>query len=272
MFCKFQRLAIAGIGLAALVGVATSGAEAAPQALALVATNGDVTFKCEGGICGAEMSAFCLQPDRITPTKGTKYSLIQGSDLKLTGRTRDGQDIDLDGGKILQFETARTHVALRVSIAREALDALGVDEVRISVGENVALLPVPVAGDDNPQDEGDVAIVTGSLRRLGARIIDQNRKHMVAARLTSRMINDLPTDGWVAAEKQDRIWQSLLSATAGRSLPKDAVGLAHRAVEFCNFAVTSNIYRGMQSCLQSEHDDFLKILNSRYYSAVKTGS
>ncbi len=197
---------------------------------------------------------------------------MRGRELRLTGLNSDGKVVLLDSGEYLEFKTARTHVAMRVSIPRSRLRALGLDEVRISVGENVALLPLPVAGDDDPHDASDVMLLTGSLRRLGARLIDRNRKHMVAARLTSRMINDLPPDGWVETKKNDRLWQETLQATAGQSLPADAVDLARRAVEFCHFAVSSRTYRGMQGCLQSEHDDFLKILNSNYFSAVNTGS
>lgn len=272
MSCKIRKIIWAGIGLVAFLGLGANGVAAAPQALALVATNGDITLKCEGASCGAEMSAFCLQPDRLMPTKGTKYSLVEGSNITLTGRTPDGRVVVLDSAEYLQFRTARTQVAMRVSIPRSQLQALGIAEVRISVGENAALLPVPVAGDDDPQDEGDVMLLTGSLRRLGARLVDQDRQHMVAARLTNRMINDLPRRGWAPADQNDRLWRDTLAATAGQSLPVNAVGLARRAVEFCDFAVGSKIYRGMQRCLQSEHDDFLKILNSRYFSAVKTGS
>ena len=267
-----RSLTWAGVGLAALFGFTVSGAQAAPQALALVATNGDVPLKCVDGTCSAEMSAFCLQPDRVTPIRGTKYTAIDSSKITLKGMTRDGREIVLDSSKFVSFQSERTHVAIRANVAAEEMAALGVDRLRLNVGNDVAMLPDPEANDTNPHSQIDVLVITGSLRKLGARVVDRNRKHMIAARLTSRIINELPAKGWVTAEQSEAIWQGTVDAVNGQNLPEDAVGMARRAIDFCNFAVNSRVYWGMRRCLQSEHDVMLKILNSQYWTAVKTGS
>jgi len=271
MSTNLCRMGLAGIGMMALLGL-SGGAAAAPQALALVSTSGDITLACEGDQCGAEMSAFCLQPNRNTPVRGTKYNLVDGSDLILKGETGDGREIVLDSAKYLRFASERTHVAMRVSVSAEEMAALGIREVKLNVGENVALLPEPTPGDERPHLDADLLILTGSLRKLGTKVVDFNRKHMVAARLTSRMINEISINGQVSEAESEQLWQNALQSAQGQTLPGDGVGMARRAVEFCNFATRNRVLSSMRSCLQSEHDDMLEILNSNYWQAVKTGS
>jgi hypothetical protein len=258
-----------GLGLATALGIGS--AQAAPQALALVASGGDVSLTCDGTECKAEMSAFCLQHDRMTPIRGTRYDLVDGSDLILKGETADGREVVLDSGK-LRFATERTHVAMRVSLPQEEMEALGVTKVRINVGENVALLPEPEANDSRPQQEADLLILAGPLRQLGAKLVDRNQRHMVAARLTNRMINEVPTGKSATAADGEQVWRTTIDAMQGQELSSEGVGLARRAVDFCKFAIGTGAQSSMQGCLQSEHDDFLKILNSNYWTAVKTGS
>lgn len=261
-----------GIGLAAFISLGAGPAHAAPQALALVATDGDVSLNCNGGECKAEMSAFCLQQDRLTPTRGTPYDVVDGSDLVLKGETADGRVIVLEAKKYLHFATERTHVAVRVSVSEAEMRALGIAKVRVNVGENVALLPEPTANDDRPQLEADLLLLGGPMRMLGAKLVDRNQRHMVAARLTSRIINDIPEDDRISPQQGEALWQATMREAAGQDLSAEGVGLARRAMEFCEFAVSTRARGAMRSCLQSEHDDFLSILNSNYWTAVKTGS
>jgi len=272
MSSMVRRFGLLGLGMTAALGVGISSAQAAPQALALVATGGDVALVCDGDECKAEMSAFCLQYDRTTPVRGTRYDLVDGSDLILKGQAADGREIVLDAGKLLKFHTERTHLAMRVSVPQAELDALGVTKVSLNVGENVALLPEPEANDSRPQQEADLLLLAGPLRVLGAKLVDRNRGHMVAARLTSRMINGVAADAPITADEGEQLWQSTLAGVKDQELSSEGVNLARRAVDFCKFAIDNRVQRSMRGCLQSEHDDFLKILNGNFWTAVKTGS
>ena len=62
---KLSILAASALAVASLWS--TGPATAAPQALALVATHGKVALNCDGHVCKAEFSTFCLQPDRMSP-------------------------------------------------------------------------------------------------------------------------------------------------------------------------------------------------------------
>ncbi|MBT5110054.1 MAG: hypothetical protein HOM25_15355 [Rhodospirillaceae bacterium] len=56
-----------------LTGLSYSPATAAPQALALVDSAGEVTLQCQDGDCTATFSAYCLQKSRAMPFSGTVY-------------------------------------------------------------------------------------------------------------------------------------------------------------------------------------------------------
>ena len=78
---------------------AASAAVAAPQALLLVADGQALPLTCEGGICQAEASAICLQPDRPIPLPGTAYGVPAGRSghaepfALLIGETAAGKQI-----------------------------------------------------------------------------------------------------------------------------------------------------------------------------------
>ena len=105
----------------------------------------------------------------------------------------------LDARSHLRFASARRHLAVRVSVDRAALEALGVSRIKVEIAENVALLPVPRPGDPDPITEGEAALFTDPLRHLGSLIVDDDAARMQAARVTSRMINLLPQSGSAGA-------------------------------------------------------------------------
>ncbi len=70
-----HRIGSAGMVLAALVALGSGAAQAAPQALALVATKGKVALVCGARECGAEVTSFCLDAGRFSPAaSGTPTS------------------------------------------------------------------------------------------------------------------------------------------------------------------------------------------------------
>ena len=90
-----MRNLVSAVGVAALVAtfiVFVGGiAQAAPQGLGLIATNGGVELKCRGDTCYAELSTFCLQSNRYSPARGTRYE-IAGGGVRLLGMDDAGHD------------------------------------------------------------------------------------------------------------------------------------------------------------------------------------
>ena len=267
-----NRIGSAGMVLAALVAFGSGAAQAAPQVLALIATNGKVDLVCEGRACSAELTSFCLDAGRFSPAPGTAYHLAGTADVRLVGTTADGRSLSLDPQKFLRFESARSHVAVRVSAARDALVALGLREVGVSIGVNVALLPAPEPGDPNPISESEAALSTGPLRTLGSRIVEGNGERVQAARVASRMINLLPPGGASGEFGGEALWRRATQASGPDDLSPEARKRARGAFEFCRFAVNSGGATSLRRCLQGQHDRFIDFLNSEYWDAVKTGS
>ena len=81
----------------AAITIAPGDAPAAPQALALLASNGAVPLTCAGGACRTELSAFCLQQERAMPLPGTKYSVVDRDRLTLVVTAADGAERRLPG-------------------------------------------------------------------------------------------------------------------------------------------------------------------------------
>ena len=110
-----HRIGSAGMVLAALVAFGSGAAQAAPQVLALIATNGKVDLVREGRACSAELTSFCLDVGRFSPAPGTAYHLAGAADVRLVGTAADGRSLSLDPQAFLRFESARSHVAVRVA-------------------------------------------------------------------------------------------------------------------------------------------------------------
>jgi hypothetical protein len=267
-----HRIGSAGMVLAALVALGSGAAQAAPQVLALIATNGKVDLVCEGGACSAELTSFCLDIGRFSPAPGTAYHLAEAAGVRLLGTTADGRSMSLDPRKFLSFESARSHVAVRVFAARSALEARGLHRVGVSIGANVALLPAPEPGDPNPITESEAALSTGPLRTLGSRIVEGNGERVQAARVANRMINLLPPGGASGEFGGEALWRRATQAKGADDLSPEARKRARGAFELCRFVVNIGGSSSLRRCLQKQHDRFIDFLNSEYWDAVKTGS
>lgn len=282
-----HRIAPPALVLAALVALGSGAAQSAPQALALVATEGTVGLTCEGRECSAEMTSFCLDAGRFAPPQGTAYRLAGRGLIRLIATTKDGRALALDARSHLRFESARRHLAVRVSVDRAALAALGVTQAEIEIAENVALLPVPRPGDPDPITETEAALLTGPLRHVGSLVVDGNAERMQAARVTSRMINLLPARGGAGSAMSDvgagdvgagdvaageALWRRATAASRVDSLSPAARTRARGAFELCRFVGTVGGPSSLRRCLQEQHDGFVDFLNSKFWEAVKTGT
>lgn len=266
----FRRVGLFAMTIVAGAFLTPSPGNAAPQALALVATHGGTALTCAGGVCSAEFSAFCLQQDRSSPEEGTVYHREDTGSVRVTGMTQSGNAVALESKAILKFHSLRTHVAVRISIDSTVLAQHGLKSVSVDVGENVTLAPEPVVGDDNPQDEAGLAAVAGPLRAVGSRIVDSNANRMAAARLTSRLINDLEANDLPNSD----VAQSLWKRSVGEDLQASATaqGMARGALNMCQFAVEIRGISNIKGCLQQHHDNFVYYLNANYWKAVGAGT
>lgn len=266
------------LGLTALAGLAgmvwSLSAAAAPQALGLVATDRPVVLTCADGVCEAEFSAFCLQQDRVAPEPGTPYRLA-GADgnggIAVTGVARDGSRRDLAAADVLRIVSARSHTAVTLRVDRARLAALGIDGVEVRVAGDVTLAPRPVADDPNPIGETEMALAEQVLRPLGGAVVDRNSEGMAAARIANRLVNSLPYyDGDPAGTA--RTWNTLMHEARQNGLSPMGERLAKNAFVLCQYYADRVVQGDMKGCMQGQHDRLMKVLNSSFWKAVKTGS
>ena len=263
---------LAGVILAAIFVLGAGGAQAQPQSLALVATNGSVELTCDDTRCSAEFSSFCLQADRYSPVRGTKYELAGGGDVRLIGTTMAGRRVSLDPRQVLKFESLRRHLATRVSISRSQVAALGLRTVTVEVRENASLVPLPGQGVGLGMNDFDKEILTGSLRLLGTMIVDADPTRMAAARIANRMINALPRTGRLGAEAGHALWRQVVAETTDDNITRLGRKYARNAFELCDYLVNGVGADTLRQCLQRKHDTLINELNADYWQAVKTGS
>ncbi len=88
---------LAAIAMAAL---ASGRAQAAPQILGLMASNGMPTpLHCRDGLCTGSFASFCLQEAREAPADGQDYRLAPGGQLVLNAAAADGLHLQLQAGE-----------------------------------------------------------------------------------------------------------------------------------------------------------------------------
>ncbi len=267
---KVVRFLTAGMALFGL-SMAAAGAGAAPQSLAVVATERPVQLVCKDGACSAEFTAFCLQPERISPQPGTNYQLTEKSRVAVSAIARDGRRVVLAARDALRFQSLRGHSAVRISLAPGLRQRLGLQSVSVSLRQHVTLAPEAIVGDDNPISAGELAHVEEALRPVGGIVIDKDTETMAAARVANRLVNLLPNHDADAATTAKN-WQVLLARARHDGLSPMAAHMAQNAYDLCRYYADRAVPGDMRYCMQGQHDRLMKGLNSSYWKAINTGS
>jgi hypothetical protein len=260
------RLALFAAGAVAVVAFGGPNAMAAPQVLGLVASNGVPTpLTCDGIVCSAHFSSFCLQQNRPAPAHGDRYTVAPGSELTLVVTASDGRTLRLPGREHLTIESAIGFTSVSVQIPQARLAELGASTAAVEVGPTVSLLPVATAGDPNPQAADEVALATGPMRLAASRTFEVPGRASDAARITSLLINALPADGTESPEARDELWIATLETPAVADATLEGIDAAARMFESCMISVESRSTYSMRNCLELRHADLLAETNHRFW-------
>jgi hypothetical protein len=241
-----------------------SPARAAPQPLGLVATNGPVPLTCFAGQCTAEFTSFCLQQGRSIPLPGTAFRAV-GDDFTLIAIAADGKTRRLPAAAHLTIMNQRGFASIRLAISEHALKTLGAVRAAVEVGAGVTLIPVAVAGDPDPLTDLEIATVTGPLRELADRIVDNAGAEAEATRLISRLINGLPEIGRVGPDVGDPLLREQLSRS---DVGPETAALAAQAYGTCRRRAEAGLYYNLRRCLEQQHDEQVLRLNRRYWQSI----
>ena len=254
------------------VGMSVHTASAAPQALALVDSAGEVALQCDGGVCAASFSAFCLQQSRPMPATGTAYGFADTDEVRLVGVRPDGSRVVLDASSELRLATQRRQLVVRIAMSEDRLEALGLKSVSVEIGRDVTLLPKAVAGDPNPMSEGDIALVAGPLRRAGTRVVEGDSSRIGAARWVLQLSDKLPPSGMLAPKARGRFLDHARSAGMSASLSTAERDVARDILNLCEVRADVGAYDSLRQCFELHHDRLLWRLNVDYWLALHYGS
>ncbi len=247
-------------------------AAAAPQILAVLASDTGVSFICLDGQCEARLTTYCLQQFRDAPDYGTAYVPAQGEDFVLV--LSDAQDRErlLPAEDYVRFTSARGFMSVSAQVSETALAALGADAAKLRIAPAAALLPVPVAGDDDPLTEQEVAGATEALRRAGQGLVDEN-PNAAAAQVLARLSGRLGALGGYDPRAYAALWQEVSEEFGGagpagltdpmaRGLPR-----ARERFEDCRRSWGEAGYASMGMCLDWRHDEMIRDLNIDYWES-----
>ena len=249
----------------ALMVLGAPEAAAAPQMIALIATDEPVTLQCARGECGAEFTSICLERLRPSPVPGTAYYLHDPESLIVEGVGNDGAVVALDASEFVTIASERGHSAMRLSVPWTVLGEYDLASVRMSVAGNATLVPVPEAGDRAAHTEGDIALVAGPLRSAASVIIANGVEQIAAARMALRVVNSMPRLGRASGPERDEALQFTASLAGS-----DGHGMVQAGFDRC-YAITRASLMSLRQCLGAVHDKFIGELNTRYWRAIETG-
>lgn len=239
-------------------------AGAAPQILALLATDGAVPLTCRDGACTGEFSGFCLQRKRPDPAPGTQYRAA-GGEVTLVLTDADGNTRRMPADDHLSIEARRSYTAVRIAVEQTLLEEWNAVSLALEIGERVALVPVPAALDPDPQTVAEIALALGPQRALGDLILEKSPVETGAVTLTNRMIGGLPP-GRTDARTRNTLWSRVVAPSAA-AFPRDSVSRASSIYRRCLAKVEAGSFYSLRHCLEIGHDALMIDLNVRYWNA-----
>jgi hypothetical protein len=257
------RRTLLGTAFAAIIATTTSPSQAAPQILAALPLHSGIELTCQGGVCAAQLTTYCLQRERPSPTLGTAYVPAKPEHFTLVLQSDDGKEVRLPAGEHMRFIENRGFMSVAASLETARLIALGAKNAKLVVWEGASLIPVPIAGDPDPLAPEEIAYVTDSLRDHGKQYVD-NLPQASAAQLLAQLNSALPHEGFIQPSGFKQMWQQAIGDEV--PLPTGpALGAAEKAYGECTKGQVGYRNSGLKNCLEYKHDNLIRDLNIDYW-------
>ena len=242
---------------------------AAPQILALVATDGPVPLSCKDGTCQATLSALCLQKDRAPPASGQLYDPARADHVTLVVTDGQGRSRGVPVQGRMRIESERTFVAVRFVLPEAAMAELGAVKVAVPVGKGGMLLPRTAANDSNPQSAAEIAHATAVLREQARTLDDPLDERGNFTRMAARFANALPKSGPIDRAAARAAHKAISDGYSG----KPGHARFQRLFGQCDISGGGSLYgRNMRECVQHFHDRTLTDFNHELWNQTAPGS
>jgi hypothetical protein len=249
-------------------------AEAATQILGLVASNGLPTpLHCQNGICSGFLASFCLQESRSGPDSGTSYKLGPGGGLTLVVTMPNGRAMRLPANDLFMIHTYFRFSTVQISLPEGKLKTLGVQalyarSLAVEVEPRTTVLPFVVVGDPDPQSPEEIALASGTLRRLAAKTFDVPNRRPDAARLISLLRNALPADGAAGPVALDILFHQVVASVDPSRRNVEAIADVATFATSCQAAAEAPTSEALGACLDFMQFNLVSSLNEHFWAAA----
>jgi len=244
-------------------------AHAAPQMLAVAATDVPQPLHCANGVCAAEFSSFCLQKERSNPAPGTPYTAYSDAAFTLVYTDRQGTTQRTDANHLIRIASNRGFTSVVARVDKSTLDAIGADGAALEVVQGATLIPAPLPDDTTPITEQEIATAIETLRPMAAQWLGGTDDAARTVRLVNTLINQTPLIGRLSEGERSGLWEKITSAQG--NTPADLNG-AKEMYDACLWRVEVRRYASMRDCLAIKHDSLLQDMNLSYWKAMEAGS
>jgi hypothetical protein len=254
------------------IGLAVGRAEAAPQILGLLASNGMPTpLRCRDDVCTGYFASFCLQEARDAPSTGQEYELAPGGALVLIATQLDGRRLRLPANDLLTIRLRSGFSSVRISLPKARLKALGIgmlgaNSLAVEVEPETTILPVVTSDDPDPQSPQEITQAIGPLRRLAAKMFDGSGEIPDAARLVGLLINALPPEDDPGPVGLDALFHQVAASVGSGRFGSEGFTAAKSIVSGCQPFPPNSVALGF--CLESQQNGLLATLNSEFWDAI----
>ena len=263
---SFRQASLAAMLACAALIMGSPAAQAAPQILGVVASNGVPTpLACGDAECSAHLSTFCLQQNRPAPSHGYLYDIAPGGQATLIATLADGRTARLPASGHVRFESLIGFTSVRASVPKSELAKLGAVSVALEIAPMTSLLPGQISGDMDPQGDDELALAIGPMRAAATRTFEEPGLSADAARITSVIINALPEKGSETEDQRDGLWVALADNPAFTNATVEGWAKAEMIFNGCRLSVESRSTYSMRNCLELRHADLLAEANHRFW-------
>ncbi|MGE0093497.1 MAG: hypothetical protein AB7M05_06285 [Alphaproteobacteria bacterium] len=265
-----MRLRHAILSALAFLLLPCAAAQAAPQILALLATDSPVPLDCRDGQCTAMLTAICLQKDRVPPAPETAYEPIGiAQNLKLVVTGTDGRTREVAGKSEMTIVSQRNFLSVRVTVPQDSMTRLDATALAVSVGQGVSLLAAPIPNDPNPQTEKEIAHTIDTLRNEASWLDDPNDAYSSQARIANRVLSMLPMHGTVESAEARRAFDQVARANEGKPGMKEFGELYKKCEDTRGWSIYG---RNVRECVEAWHDSLMMERNVEYWERTGAGS
>jgi hypothetical protein len=275
VFVQSGTQPVAGVVFAAFATLALllfpGTAHAAPQSLGLVATARPVPMICDDGGCIAQLSSFCLQRERRSPSYRTPYYVAGGAGLWLHLTDADGDHRRVPAEGLTRLVSSRGYAGIEVRVSTADMAALGAVGISLEVGNLVTLFPETLADDPNPITAPEAAFATGPARRLAADIFDSPRGLGDTINILDRAINSVTAFSRLSDQGRRDLWSQAAGVPLEAAVDRRTRGAA-RVFSTCLDDIRRQAVFGLRNCLEGQRADLLIDANVQLWKALAAGS